>query len=109
LTDDAPRFDLIASNPPYVAEKDLAGLQREVREHEPRVALTPGGDGLGVVRRLLAEAPRHLCAGGYLLFEIGFNQHEAVHRLIDTARWTLLDIHKDLQGIPRTVALKLNE
>ena len=102
------RFSLILSNPPYVAESDLSGLQREVRDFEPQVALTPGGDGLGVIRRLLAEAPRFLVRGGHLLFEIGFNQHARVHELIDTNCWTLLDIHKDLQGIPRTVALRLN-
>jgi release factor glutamine methyltransferase len=101
------RFDLIASNPPYVAESDIGGLQKEVREHEPRVALTPGGDGLSVIRRLVAEAPRFLKPGGHLLLEIGFNQHERVGALIDPAVWTLLDIHKDLQGIPRTVALRL--
>ncbi|MCA1618658.1 MAG: peptide chain release factor N(5)-glutamine methyltransferase [Acidobacteria bacterium] len=101
------RFDLIASNPPYVAEADLEGLQREVREHEPRVALTPGGDGLSVIRRLVAESPRFLMPGGRLLMEIGFNQHERVAALIDPEVWKLLDIHKDLQGIPRTVALEL--
>ena len=101
------RFDLIASNPPYVAESDLEGLQREVREHEPRVALTPGGDGLSVIRRLVAESPRFLKPGGHLLMEIGFNQHGRVGALIDPAVWTLLDIHRDLQGIPRTVALRL--
>jgi release factor glutamine methyltransferase len=102
------RFDLIASNPPYVAESDLEGLQREVRDHEPRVALTPGGDGLSVIRRLVAESPRHLKPGGHLLTEIGFNQREQVAALIDPAVWTLLGIHRDLQGIPRTVALRLN-
>jgi release factor glutamine methyltransferase len=101
------RFDLVASNPPYVAEEDLDGLQREVREHEPRVALTPGGDGLSVIRRLVSEAPRFLKPGGHLLLEIGFDQHERVRALIDSAIWTLLDIHRDLQGIPRTVALRL--
>jgi release factor glutamine methyltransferase len=104
----ARRFEMIVSNPPYVAEADLAGLQREVRDHEPRVALTPGGDGLSVIRRLLADSPRFLRAGGHLLFEIGFNQHEAVRRLIDPRVWTTLDIHRDLQGIPRTVALRRN-
>jgi release factor glutamine methyltransferase len=104
---DGVRFDLVASNPPYVAEADLEGLQREVREHEPRVALTPGGDGLSVIRRLVTEAPRFLKPGGRLLLEIGFNQHERVAALIDPAVWALLDIHKDLQGIPRTVALRL--
>jgi release factor glutamine methyltransferase len=102
-------FDLIASNPPYVAESDLEGLQKEVREHEPRVALTPGGDGLSVIRRLVKEAPQFLKPGGHLLMEIGFNQHEQVAALIDPRVWTLLDIHLDLQGIPRTVALKLRE
>ena len=101
------RFDLIASNPPYIAERDLAGLQREVREHEPRVALTPGGDGLSVIRRLLNEAPRRLKPRGHLLMEIGFNQHEQVAALVDPRAWTLLDIHRDLRGIPRTVALRL--
>jgi release factor glutamine methyltransferase len=101
------RFDLVASNPPYIAESDIEGLQREVREHEPRVALTPGGDGLDVIRRLVAEAPEFLKAGGHLLLEIGFDQHERVAALIDPAVWTLLDIHRDLQGIPRTVALRL--
>ncbi|MFN2596514.1 MAG: peptide chain release factor N(5)-glutamine methyltransferase [Pyrinomonadaceae bacterium] len=102
------RFDLVASNPPYVAEGDLGGLQREVREHEPRVALTPGGDGLCVIRRLVNDAPRFLTPRGHLVMEIGFNQHEAVRRLTDPRVWTVLDIHRDLQGIPRTVALRLN-
>ena len=107
--DDAtrPRFHAVVSNPPYVAEAELEGLQREVREHEPRVALTPGGDGLAVVRRLISESVRHLEPGGHLLFEIGFGQHEQVARLIDPRVWALLGIHKDLQGIPRTVALRL--
>ena len=101
-----PRFTLIVSNPPYVAEDALAGLQREVRDYEPRVALTPGGDGLLMIRRLLEGAPPLLLPGGHLLLEIGFDQHEAVTRLIDARRWTLLDIHRDLQGIPRIVALR---
>ena len=53
-------FDLIASNPPYVSAKALAGLQREVRDHEPAVALSPGLDGLSVIRRLLSDAPAFL-------------------------------------------------
>jgi release factor glutamine methyltransferase len=103
------RFDLIASNPPYIDEDDLEGLQREVREHEPRLALTPGGDGLSVIRRLISEAPRYLKPGGHLLIEIGFDQHERVAALIVPSVWTLLDIRRDLQGIPRTVALRLAE
>lgn len=101
------RFDLVVSNPPYVAEADLEGLQREVRDHEPRMALTPGGDGLGVIRRLLRDSPRHMKTGGHLVFEIGYDQHERIDSLVDVRRWTLLDVHRDLQGIPRTVALRL--
>lgn len=102
------RFDLIASNPPYIAEDELESLQREVREHEPRLALTPGGDGLSVIRRLVSESPRHLKPGGHLLIEIGFGQHESVAALADARVWTLLGIRRDLQGIPRTVVLRLN-
>lgn len=99
-------FSMIVSNPPYVAEDAYRSLQREVREHEPRMALTPGGDGLRLIRRLIKDAPRFLDTGGHLLIEIGFDQHEAVAELIDRQVWELLDIHKDLQGIPRTVALR---
>ncbi|MEA2173262.1 MAG: release factor glutamine methyltransferase [Blastocatellia bacterium] len=99
-------FDLIVSNPPYVAADALAGLQREVRDHEPRVALTPGPDGLKIIRRLLTDSTRFLKPRGHLLIEIGYDQHEAVHQLIDPHAWQLLDIHKDLQGIPRTLAVR---
>jgi release factor glutamine methyltransferase len=106
LEETRPRFDMIVSNPPYVAEDALAGLQREVRDFEPRAALTPGADGLRIIRRLLMEAPAFLQTGGHLLMEIGFDQHEAVKGLLDSQIWELLAIHTDLQGIPRTVALK---
>jgi release factor glutamine methyltransferase len=104
--DIGPTFDLIVSNPPYVSEDALAGLQREVRDYEPRVALTPGIDGLAIIRRLLSESGNFLKSGGHLLIEIGFDQGAAVRRLIDQNAWQLLDIHQDLQGIPRTLALK---
>jgi release factor glutamine methyltransferase len=97
------RFSLIVSNPPYVTAEAHEGLQREVREHEPQTALTPGGDGLLVIRRIIEDAPRFLLSGGHLLLEIGFDQHEAVSRLFQGEAWQLLDIHKDLQGIPRIV------
>jgi len=103
------RFRLIVSNPPYIAEREIESLQREVRDHEPRVALTPGGDGLRVIRRLVSEAPDFLEARGYLIFEIGFNQHEQVAALIDPRVWTLLEIQPDLQGIPRIVTLRHKE
>jgi len=99
-------FDLIVSNPPYVPASDLDGLQREVR-HEPQAALDGGGDGLAVIRVLLKDAPGFLKARGHLVFEIGFNQHEAVKTLIDHSAWELIELRKDLQGIPRTVILQM--
>ena len=102
----AAPFTMIVSNPPYVTAEAFSELQREVREHEPRVALTPGHDGLDVIRRLLVDAPRFLDAGGHLLMEIGFDQHAAVEAMIDPQVWQLLEIRQDLQGIPRTVALR---
>jgi release factor glutamine methyltransferase len=103
---DAQEFDLIVSNPPYVSESALAGLQREVRYHEPLVALTPGGDGLSVIRRLLADAPAYLKPNGHLLMEIGFDQGKKVRNLIDESVWSLLEVRPDLQCIPRIVVLQ---
>lgn len=105
LTSPQESFDLIVSNPPYVSATMLPGLQREVRDHEPLVALSPGGDGLGVIRRLLQEGPDFLKSGGYLLLEIGFDQGERVTRLLRTP-WRLEEILPDLQGIPRIAVLR---
>lgn len=101
-----PLFDLIVSNPPYVTEGDFAGLQREVRDFEPRTALVAGPDGLTIIRRLLVESVEFLKTGGHFLFEIGYDQSAAVRQLIDPKIWKLLDIYEDLQCIPRTVALR---
>lgn len=100
------QFDLIVSNPPYVSGAVLAGLQREVRDHEPMLALSPGPDGLSIIRRLLREAPPFLKNKGHMLMEIGFGQSEEVERLVDAAVWNLLEIRPDLQGIPRIVVLQ---
>ena len=99
-------FDLIVSNPPYVAERALEGLQREVRDHEPRIALSPGGDGLSVIRRLIDEGPSFIKPKGHLLMEIGFDQGEAVERLVSGSAWSLRELRPDLQGIPRIVVLQ---
>jgi release factor glutamine methyltransferase len=99
-------FDLIVSNPPYVETGELDSLQREVRDFEPHSALFAGADGLAVIRRLLNDAGDFLKADGFFLFEIGFKQAAAVEALIDPKIWCLLNIHPDLQGIPRTVALQ---
>lgn len=99
-------FDLIVSNPPYVSAKVFPGLQREVRDHEPRVALTPGDDGLTLIRRLINDAPQFLKEKGHLLIEIGFDQSEAITDLVDLNVWHLLRFVPDLQQIPRIVVLE---
>ena len=103
---DPTAFDLVVSNPPYVSADALAGLQREVRDHEPLVALSPGADGLSVIRRLLDDAPAFLKPNGHLIMEIGFDQGEKVRTLIDEKFWRLIEIRPDLQCIPRIVLLQ---
>ena len=100
------QFDLIASNPPYVSEALMGGLQREVRDHEPLIALSPGPDGLSIIRRLLDESQGFLKDHGHLIMEIGFDQGEAIETLIEDHVWQLFDIRPDLQGIPRIVILE---
>ena len=101
------RFDLIVSNPPYVPRSDIDGLQAEVRDFEPVIALTDGGDGLSIIRTIVDRAPNFLSNGGYLLMEIGFDQSERVVSLFSSEVWQLPDLLPDLQGIPRLVKAKL--
>ena len=101
------QFDAILSNPPYVPEIDFDSLQPEVRDYEPRLALTSGDLGLDVITRLTEQAPVYLKPGGMLIFEIGFNQSAAVSRMFDPRVWRSAEILPDLQCIPRiAVAVK---
>lgn len=97
------RFDLIVSNPPYIAADEMAGLAPEVREWEPRMALTPGGDGLDAYRAIAAGAGARLMAGGRLLLEIGPTQGAAVIALLAAQRFEKLAILPDLDGRDRIV------
>lgn len=101
-----PKFDLIVSNPPYIPNKDLPDLPREVREHEPHAALFGGDVGTEIITQLLTDAPKFLIENSYLMFEIGFAQGEAVRAMIDPNVWQLREILPDLQGIPRIVVLQ---
>ncbi len=103
---DGEQFSLIVSNPPYIAADELPTLQREVRDYEPRRALTPGADGLAIVRRLLDGAPAHIISRGHLVFEIGYGQEREVRSMIDARVWRLVRVQADLQGIGRTVVLQ---
>lgn len=101
-------FTIVVSNPPYIPADEIAILQTEVRDHEPLVALTPGNDGLSIIRHLLKETPRYLIPNGYLIFEIGWGQSETIQHLIDPNVWKIIDLALDLQAIPRVFVLQLN-
>jgi release factor glutamine methyltransferase len=101
------RFDFIVSNPPYVRHNELTYLQREVREHEPHVALFSPEDELAIYRRLVAGAEAMLNSGGYLIMEIGLGMEENVLGLFGS-NWEKLPTKTDLQGIPRTVIAEIN-
>lgn len=97
------RFDLIVSNPPYIAEAEMAGLAPEVRDWEPHLALTPGGDGLGAYRAIAAGAGARLMAGGRLLLEIGPAQAAAVSALLVAQGFHAPEVRTDLDGRDRVV------
>jgi release factor glutamine methyltransferase len=97
-------FDLIVSNPPYIAEEELAGLAPEVRDWEPHLALTPGGDGLDAYRAIARGAGARLMPGGRLLVEIGPTQGAAVSALLAAAGLEGIRILPDMDGRDRVVA-----
>ncbi len=98
-----PILDVVVSNPPYVPEVDMAGLQPEVKEHEPRVALAAGPDGLDAMRRLLPQARSLLAPRGLVLLEIGMGMEERVKTLITETGLVWEKTVPDLQGFPRIV------
>jgi release factor glutamine methyltransferase len=101
---DDRQFDIIASNPPYVAESELASLSRDVRDYEPRSALVGGPDGTDVIRRLLKAAPQRLHPGGWLITEIGPQVVERIRNCIDSdPQWCHVSVIKDLAGLPRVI------
>jgi release factor glutamine methyltransferase len=97
---------LIVSNPPYISTRDIPGLAPEVRSWEPLEALDGGEDGLDVVRALLADAPRVLAPGGWLIMEFGYGQQVEVEALARSSALELVRIVNDLQRIPRTLVAR---
>ncbi|MEJ2623196.1 MAG: peptide chain release factor N(5)-glutamine methyltransferase [Pseudolabrys sp.] len=97
-------FDLIVSNPPYIARNDISGLESEVRDYDPALALDGGLDGLSCYRAITAEAGRLLAPGGHLVVEIGIGQDRPVSGLFSEAGLTVIKTRPDLAGIPRALA-----
>ena len=95
------KFNLIVCNPPYIKRSDLAGLQSEVKDHEPVLALDGGEDGLDFYRRLAAEAPKHLVRGGTLLMECGAGQAQEIVKLFNKFDYTM--ISRDYNDVERFV------
>mgnify|MGYP002709092967 CR=1 FL=1 len=96
-------FDMIVSNPPYIATADIGQLMPEVREHEPRLALDGMEDGLYYYKRIISQSPAYLKDGGYLLFETGYDQGAAVSKLLEEAGFEAVSVVQDLAGLDRVV------
>ena len=99
-------FDLIVSNPPYIPSADIEALAPEVRDHDPRLALDGGADGLDFYRRLAAEAANHLCPGGRIMLESGDGQAEQIRRLFVQHKWVVESVEADYTGRPRVLTLR---
>jgi len=97
---------LLVSNPPYVALGDREGLQREVRDYEPHVALFAGETGMEIYQRIVSDAERVLRPGGAMALELGFQSSEAVRAMLGP-RWRDARLAPDLAGIPRVLAATL--
>lgn len=97
------KFDVLVSNPPYICSDVIDTLMPEVREHEPRLALDGSADGLRFYRRILADCRAYLKPGGRLLFEIGYDQGEAVRRLMEENGFLEVEVKKDYGGLDRVV------
>jgi release factor glutamine methyltransferase len=96
-------FDLIVSNPPYIAQHEMAGLSPEVALHEPHLALSDHADGLTFYRIITAQASAHLCVQGWLMVEIGPTQGPAVCAMMETAGLSNIEIRHDFDGHDRVV------
>src|SRR6266571_1880277 len=97
-------FDLIACNPPYIGRREAATLMREVRDHEPEIALYGGEEGYELYGNLIVQAASHLKPRGILVLELGHNSLPAVRPLLDAPAWTNVGVTNDLAGIPRVLA-----
>ncbi len=100
------RFDLIVSNPPYLTADEFEQAAPELKEHEPRKALTDDADGLSAYRIIAAEAAGYLYEGGRVLVEIGWQQGAAVQKIFEGAAWGQVQVLPDLDGRPRVVAAR---
>jgi release factor glutamine methyltransferase len=103
-------FDLILSNPPYICRSDIEGLTREVKDHEPRLALDGGEDGLDFYRQMSRQVPSYLREGGWLLVEIGQGQETEISVLLEQSGcFSAPELVRDLSGIERVIKVQKAE
>jgi release factor glutamine methyltransferase len=100
------RIDVVMSNPPYVPEGDLSGLDSEVRDHDPRDALVAGPTGLEAYEALVPVARDLLVHEGHLVLELGIDQDEAVSGLVEAGGFRVVEIRPDMQQIPRVLVAR---
>ena len=101
-------FDIALSNPPYIPSQDLAGLDREVRDHDPPLALDGGADGLEAYRAIFGAVPRIIAPSGVLAVEFGYGQADRVERIAAEAGWRQIDAEQDISGRARAAAFRLD-
>ncbi len=101
--DDSLRVDVIVSNPPYIADGEMAKLPKEVRDFEPVCALQAGEDGLKVIRRLVMDARRFLSPSGFMALELGAGQRAAVEEFFGQQGYDVVEVVEDLQGHERVI------
>jgi release factor glutamine methyltransferase len=99
-------FDLIVSNPPYIPRAEIEALAPEVRDHDPRLALDGGADGLDFYRRLAAEAERHLRPAGRMMLESGDGQSQQIRQIFVQHKWVVECVEADYSGRPRILTLR---
>lgn len=100
------QFDIIVSNPPYIPTEEIAGLETEVKKFDPLQALDGGVDGLDCYRQIAEIVPLILKKGGYILLEVGYNQAEAVIKILTAQGLEFVEMAADLAGINRCIILK---
>jgi len=109
VSDQKRVFSFIVSNPPYITEEDYGRLPKNIKEYEPSEALVAGPDGLQVIRRIITQAGEFLKPGGFLVMEIGYNQREAVSKILEEQGYTDIEFERDGADIPRVVVGRFAE
>lgn len=97
------KFDAIVSNPPYIPTEDIESLMKEVKDYEPYIALNGGIDGLDFYRKITIQSQKYLKSGGFIFYEIGYNQAKDVSCILENSGFTNIHVIKDLSGLDRVI------